>query len=118
MALTLIGVWKKDAYSTEFILCAAMLFLFSLTPSLNSNRKMVKFQRIMSVLAKNTFSVYLIHYSIMEFFMRVFPQMGGIKRFWITIGISELVGIIFYKMFESKGKTVSNKLIAVYKKKN
>lgn len=111
-----IGIWKKDAYCIEFILGAAVLFLL-LTTVPEKTDLVAPISKFFKSAASTTYSLYLLHYSIMEYFVRVHQQMAPVKKFWLMILVSEVAAVVFSLIFENKGKLLSKRLISVMRSK-
>jgi len=110
--LMYIGFWKKDAYCIEFILCSAALLLL-ITTDVEGGKNSQCITKCFRSVASTTYSLYLVHYSILEYFVRVCPQMDPEQKFWLIILSSEAVAIVFSFLFENKGKALSGILTRI-----
>jgi len=102
-----VGIWKKDAYSMAFILSIALVMLLSLLCAQENNKKEIRFEKSLRFFASYSYSLYLLHYSVMEFYFRGYPMLSPWGRFFITIIVSNILAIVFSKVFESKGKNLA-----------
>lgn len=116
LLLILIGILKKNAYSVEFILGTSIFVPLPLNIAQGCRKEVLKIRKIIRMSEKYTYTLYLVHFTIMDFYMRVFPNMDGRKRFWITVAISEIAVVIFSWIFEARGSSLSPKLVAVHRR--
>lgn len=105
------GIYKKSAYNNLFIMSIALCFCCLLIygsyednhPSkANSNQKATSF------LASYTYSLYLLHYSIMDF-LSCITTLHSYSLFVTCIILSNIVAIVFYFLFEKNTKKLSYK---------
>lgn len=108
MILTIgVGLWKKDAYSMAFVLSISLVMLLSLWCAQQNIKKEIRFEKSLRFFASYTYSLYLVHYPVMEFYFWGYPMLSRWDRFFITIIISNMLSIAFSRIFESKGKNLA-----------
>lgn len=101
------GICFKDAYNNIFVLCTGLSFLFCLILGNCVDTKSIK--KANSFFANYTYSLYLLHYSIMVF-LYCTTTLQSYSRFFVSIILSNIIAIIFYFLFEKNTNKISHKL--------
>lgn len=113
------GCIVRNAYDIGFImlLCACAMCALARTQQMNAEeqkKKSMPLRKIITFLAGYTYSLYLIHYSIMDMFYRRWianysadPSRGTITML-VSLIISNAVAICFSMLFEKNSKTLAN----------
>ncbi|WP_192900812.1 acyltransferase family protein [Photorhabdus luminescens] len=86
-----------DSYFA-FYLFLLMLSLLDLSNNIN----ICKFKSIIKILASYSFSLYLIHYSILDFIANNFSGLSGIEKFFVGFFSSNLLAFIISRFSEVK----------------
>ncbi len=114
MALTLnCGLYLKEAYSIPFVLCLSVtvLLMLILAENLSEIVKRIWGRKFVKFLANYTYSLYLVHYSIMYLLDCVARAGIGLgdayTRFWAGVILSNVVAIPFSLVFEKNSKALA-----------
>lgn len=112
------GLVTKDAYSPLFKLSLSLLLLVLMTYGNRGDLPRVneKTSRILKVLASYTYSLYLVHYSLMDFAFKVFSNFSPELVLIVSCLASNIIAIVFAYLFESKKSFVVVKITDILEK--
>lgn len=109
--------FAKDAFNFILILSTAIFLLSILMLGETKTWTITKyFSKLFSFLASYTYSLYLVHFSILELIVFHLKGVSRAELFWLTIVLSNIVAIIFYYLFERHSRKLSAFFIHQYRK--
>ncbi len=112
----IVGLLIKNAYNLLFVISLSFLFLSLILFGESSQWRYVgKLTGIASFFAGYTYSLYLIHYSIIDFFAFNITNLTNLQKFLFSFFLSHFVAIIMYFLFERHGKALSIYFINLYR---
>lgn len=112
-----LGCVSKNAYYFPFVFSIALHLLFSILLTQKVSTPVPrKIEKICAFIASGTYSLYLTHYSIMNYIMVAFPEMNRYLRFWVGLFLSQGVAVLFAWCFEKRGKWLAMSLERLLKR--
>ncbi len=104
----LIALWVKDAYNTSFVFSLSISILFFL---IWGNTKESSHElKLLTLLSCYMYSLYLVHYSIVEIIFRSDIAWNSTLKILVSIILSNIVAILFYRIFEKSSKPLAKVL--------
>jgi peptidoglycan/LPS O-acetylase OafA/YrhL len=104
----LIALWVKDAYNTSFVFSLSISILFFL---IWGNTKESSHElKLLTLLSCYMYSLYLVHYSIVEIIFRSDIALNSTLKILVSIILSNIVAILFYRIFEKSSKPLAKVL--------
>lgn len=104
-----VGALFKNAYNAAVYLSIA--FLFALIYFKGKN-KSVKRNEIANFLARSTFCLYLVHYSICDLICNMSISITNTEKFVIAIAISWIVSTLLYFLIDNIEKYFKSRRVA------
>lgn len=115
--IVIVGFLVKNAYNLLFVLIFGVFFLSIVllgeTRTWAITRKM---SGVTSFLASYTYSLYLVHYSVINFVAFNMSTLTKVQQFWLSFIISHFVAIVMYYLFERHSRKLSTFFIHQYRK--
>ncbi len=117
IVMIIVGLLVKNAYSLLFIIFFGVFFLSLILFAESRTWRLPKMlSAAASFLAGYTYSLYLVHYSIIDFIAFNLPELTKSQKFWLSFIISHFIAIVMYYLFERHGRTLSTYFIHQYRK--
>ena len=104
----LVALWVKDAYNTTFVFSLSISILFFLIWG-NTKDNNTEF-KLLSLLSCYMYSLYLVHYSIVDIIFRSDIALNSTLKILVSIILSNIVAILFYRIFEKNSKPLAKVL--------
>lgn len=101
----LIALWVKDAYNTTFVFSLSFSILFFLIWG-NTKDNNTEF-KLLSLLSCYMYSLYLVHYPIVDLIYRSDIALNSTLRILISVILSNFFAILFYLVFERNSKQLA-----------
>lgn len=106
------GMVYKEAYHVLFAIGIALMILFLMSTAAKAKRTVNStLRKTVSFFARYTYSLYLTHYSVLDFLYRAFPGLSPWTKFFIGIFISNIIAIPFSLLFDYLGKVLKGLLL-------
>lgn len=106
------GIYEKNAYSRNFQVLVLLWLFLILNTLKDKNYDMSKYKlcRVIKLLSSQSYSLYLLHYSILDFIVCIpdWHISNGIKMA-IGIIISNITAYFFAQIFENKSSYIVKK---------
>jgi peptidoglycan/LPS O-acetylase OafA/YrhL len=104
-----VAVIFKDAYNVSFVfaISASILFLLIWGNSKETGKEI----KLLTLLSSYTFSLYLVHYTIIDIIYWTDLPFTTTGKIIISILASNGIAILFYMLFEKRGKGIAQHLM-------
>ena len=99
LCIIIYGILKKAVYEIFFFVLVFAMLLILLSWG---NKREGKTHAFISLLARSTYMLYLVHYSIMDLFVHLNLGISNRGKFIISIFVSICVALLFYTIFEKR----------------
>lgn len=107
----------RDAFNFVLILAIAFFQLCLLLLGESPKWKITgSFSKFIAFFSGYTYSLYLLHYSLLELVVFHCKNLNRTEMFWLTFFLSHFFAIIMYYLFERHGRTLSTYFIHQYRK--
>jgi peptidoglycan/LPS O-acetylase OafA/YrhL len=103
------ALWFRDAYNTTFVFSLSVSILFILI--CGNMKESGKEFRLVTLLSCYMYSLYLVHYSIVDIIYRTDLPLTTPAKILVSIIVSNLIAILFYFLFEKRSKYLGDHLM-------
>ena len=107
----LYSIFKADYYDLKVIILFSLAFYLFLLAFKDSEGKFVlKTNNILKKFTKYSYTLYLIHYSLIDLLVQVFKAENKYIVLLICIIVTNILALLMYELGEKHSKLINNKL--------